>query len=294
LATNRYGKKKVRFLRVVRDTPTHEAHELNVEILLESPELTTAYTQGDNSYVLPTESQKNTIYFLSKKYHVDPVEKWVIEVADDFLRRNSHLNAINLAVDKQPWERVQLGKDRFHNHVFTLGAGIRFARYRKERDGACSLFSGFRDLTIMKTAQSGFTGYIKDEFTTLRETTDRIMSTQIYCEWEYRKDVNLMSIEYNSMFESIRNLTISIFAGEPKEGVYSASVQHTIYMMATTILETHPQLERITYKLPNIHYYMVNFNDFKTDLVNNNEVFHTYDGAHGQIEATFERKKSKL
>jgi len=294
LSTNRYGKKQVRFLRLNRNTPFHEVHEYNAEILLESPIFTTAFTEGDNTWIVPTESQKNRLYVLSKKYPVDPLEKWVLSVAEDFLHRHPHITAVNLAVDKLPWNRAVNTERQEYHHVFTLGSGIRFSRVRMEREGLITLTSGFRDLKLMKTAQSGFDGYIKDEFTSLKETRDRILCTQLYCEWEYGKDSLSSNIDYNYYFTSIRNLIISLFGGDPKEGIYSASVQHTVYMMGSNVLENFPYLERITFKLPNNHYYLVNFNDFKTDLTNNNEVFHTSDGPHGQIEATFERKKSKL
>ena len=85
------------------------------------------------------------------------------------------------------------------------------------------------------------------------------------------------------------------FSGNPVTGVYSPSVQKTIYDISKEVLKAHPELEKISFRLPNIHYYLVNFSDFKTDQKNNNEVFYTFDGAHGQIEATIQRpQKAKL
>lgn len=73
---NRYGKQNVRMLRVVRDTPTHEVYALNCAMLLEGKAFDKNYTEGDHSSLLPTETQKNTLYALAKKYPIEPIERW--------------------------------------------------------------------------------------------------------------------------------------------------------------------------------------------------------------------------
>jgi len=291
---NRYGKKNVRMLRVVRDTPRHSVHEYTAQILLESPILSTSYEKGDNTWVVPTETQKNTLYVMAKKYPVEPVERWTVLVAKDMLARHTHIESVFLHIDRHPWERVKVNGIE-HNHAFTKSSvGVRFTTMKLKRSGELSLSSGFKDLTVMKTTQSGFSGYIKDEYTTLKETTDRVMATNIYCEWEFHHDCSIEKTDFTSIYDNIEQLTIDKFSGDPKTGTFSASVQHTVYEIGTSLLKYHPTIEKITFKLPNIHYYLVNFGDFKTDIENNNEVFFTFDGAHGQIESTIERKKAKL
>ena len=80
LGWNRYGKGNVRMLRVVKDSPRHEVHEFTGQIYLEGP-FDAAYQRADNAAILPTETQKQTLYALLKKYPVDPMEKWSILVA---------------------------------------------------------------------------------------------------------------------------------------------------------------------------------------------------------------------
>lgn len=143
----------------------------------------------------------------------------------------------------------------------------------------------------MKTTQSGFEGYVVDEYTTLKPTRDRVMCTRVYCEWSFNSD-HLSSIDYNEVYDSIQRITIETFSGPADTGVYSASVQQTIYDISQKILTRYHFIDTITFKLPNIHFYLVDFTSFKTELQNKGEVFYTFDGAHGQIEATFGRPKA--
>lgn len=186
----------------------------------------------------------------------------------------------------------------------------------------------------MKTTQSGFEGFIVDEYTTLKPTKDRVMSTKIFCEYHFNHIEDFDKIDFSKIYDAVQQVcillssfslfilttffddndvlifqcTLEHFSGDPVTGVYSPSVQKTIYDTSKEVLKVcvgslefsnffqrYPFLEKITFKLPNIHYYAVNFDDFKTDLKNNGEVFLTFDGAHGQIEATIQRPtKAKL
>ncbi len=103
-----------------------------------------------------------------------------------------------------------------------------------------------------------------------------------------------MDIEHTpfaAVADAVRAMTLERFAGPPEKGVYSASVQQTIHQIGTAVLERYPLIASISFSLPNIHFYAVDFGDYKgSNLVNDREVFFTFDGAHGQIEATIQRK----
>jgi len=285
---NRYGKGNVRFLRVVRDTAKHIVQEVGVVILLEGP-FESAFLEGSNKSILPTETQKNTIYALAKKYSVEPIEEWCVLVAQDIMRRHSHITAVNLETVEYPWERIRVDGQE-HNHAFQRSkTGARTCNARIPRNGKTEIVSGFKDLQVLKTTQSGFTGYIKDEYTTLKETTDRVFCTNVKCSWSWSTNHH---INYTFIYEEIKKICLNVFAGNPTTGNYSPSVQQTMYVMGQQVLERFPEVEKISFVLPNNHYYVVNFADFKTDMTNNNEVMMTFDGPHGQIEATIERKGS--
>jgi len=292
LGWNRYGKGNVRFMRVVRDTPRHEVHEFTGQMMIEGP-FDKAYTASDNSNILPTETQKNTFYALSKKYPIDPMDKWAVVAAKDVLGRHAHIQSVFIHMDRQPWDRVKVG-GKEHNHVFVKGSsGIRFTTMTLPRNGKPSITSGFKELQIMKTTQSGFEGYIVDEYTTLQPSNDRVMCTKVHCEWTFVDGLDLEKTDFNAIYNNVHQTTIEFFAGDAQKGVYSASVQATIYDIASALLDRYTTIEKITFKLPNVHYYLVNFKEYKTTMTNNKEVFYTFDGAHGQIEATFQRTGKK-
>jgi len=260
--------------------------------MLEGP-FERAFTASENSSLVPTETQKNTLYALSKKYPIDPVERWTVYAAKDILARHQHIESVFIHMDRHPWDRVKVsGKE--HNHAFIKAAsGIRFTTMTLRRDGKPKVSSGFKELQIMKTTQSGFEGFIVDEYTTLQPTNDRVMSTKVFCEWIFVDNADVEKVDFNAIYANVQQTTLDYFAGDPVKGVYSASVQATLYDIGTAILNRYKEIENITFKLPNVHYYVVNFNDFnlKGTLTNNKEVFLTFDGAHGQIEATIERKR---
>jgi len=299
LGFNRYGKADVRILRVLKDSPRHEVHELQAMILLEG-EFTEAWTKGDNTQIVATETQKNTLYVLAKKYSVDPIEEWTINVAKDFMSRYSHISAVNMEVEEQSWDRIVVDGQQ-HNHAFRKGSGgTRICTMRLSKSGELSMSSGFKDLQVMKTTQSGFEGYIKDEYTTLKDTHDRILSTKIKCTWKYvnsGKGFHGLSknaqFGYSQIYEEMQRICVSIFAGDPRVGTYSPSVQQTIYDIGMAGLKKFSDIDSVSFILPNIHYYFVDFNQFKTNLKNNLEVFYTFDGAHGFIEGTVDRNPPK-
>lgn len=296
-----------------KDSPRHDVHvsgklfeislvshcvltitqEFTGQIMLHG-DFSSAFTDGSNAKVLPTESQKNTLYALSKKYPVDPLERWVVLAARDIMARHQQIDKIDLEMVRAPWHRVEVaGKP--HNHTFVKGAdGHYFVRALGiTRTGKVEIVSGFKGLRIMKTTQSGFEGFIVDKYTTLKPTNDRIMCTDIFCEYRFVDGVDLDKTPFTDIHNTIKKVTVETFAGPADKGVYSASVQQTIHQIGKVVLDRFPVIRSIKFALPNIHFYPVEFGDFQDpSLVNNKEVFLTFEGAHGQIEAEIVRPGS--
>jgi len=250
--------------------------------------------------IIATETQKNTLYVLAKKFNVDPIEEWAVNVSKEMMSRFSHISAVHMEIDEFLWERIKV-EGVEHNHSFKKASnGIRFCSSKVTKGGNITITSGFKELQIMKTTQSGFEGFIRDEFTTLGETKDRVLATKVQCQWSFlnsSKD-NLISVKslhrsapygYTQIFQAVQNITLEVFSGDPNKGTYSPSVQQTVYDIGASVLKKFPEIEKISFVLPNIHYYLVDFGQFKTNLTNNKEVFFTFDGASGHIEGTIER-----
>jgi len=215
--------------------------ELKAQILLEG-EFTEAFTKGSNAQIVPTETQKNTLYFLAKKFPVDPIEDWCQLVAKFFMSRYKHISAVNMDVDVLSWSRILInGKE--HNHAFQKSlSGTRTCSMRLTREGSLFLQSGFKDVQVLKSTQSGFEGFIKDEFTTLPEVNDRVLATKIACYWNYNT-VAFKNIPFTAIFDNVKTLVLETFAGNPETGVYSPSVQQTIYDIGVTALNRYGPLD---------------------------------------------------
>lgn len=131
---------------------------------------------------------------------------------------------------------------------------------------------------MLKTTESGFEGFAKDELTTLAETKDRILATQLDGSWLYQS----RPASYAESNGKIVRAMMDVFAR-----TYSPSVQATLYEMARAALAAVPEIEQISLKLPNKHYIQANLAAF--GLENRNELFIPTDEPYGRIEGTVTR-----
>jgi urate oxidase len=130
----------------------------------------------------------------------------------------------------------------------------------------------------MKTAKSGFEGYIQDSLTTLPQTADRLFGTAVRANWDY----SAADLPFVSLRTRIREIMLTVFVGHA-----SKSVQHTLYAMGEAVLENVAEVESIELTMPNIHCLPVDLSRFGQD--NPNEIFVPTDEPHGYIEARIRR-----
>jgi urate oxidase len=277
LSENHYGKSRVRLVKVERHGGRHDLTDLNVNIQL-SGEFAAAYEEGDNSHVLPTDTMKNTVYALARREPVGEIEEFGQRLADHFLSRNPPVTSVRIEIAQSNWKRIQVG-GKAHDHSFLhCGDERRTAVIERNRTGVI-VRSGLRDLVVMKTTKSAFAGFIHDEFTTLKETRDRIFGTAIAADWTYRGQ----EISYGANWQAVRETMLEVFAGHDSLGV-----QHTLYAMGETILDRVDAIAEIHLAMPNRHCLLVDLSAFGMD--NPNEVFVPIDEPHGLIEATLRRE----
>lgn len=282
MTSNRYGKSRVRLVKVTRQDGFHELYEWMVEILLEG-DFETAHTLGDNSKILPTDTMKNTVYSLARASKATSIEVFAQELAAFLMGRNPQVSAANVVVESTMWKRLSID-GQAHPDSFMRGSNERqFARLRQDRKGT-KLQSGLVDLVIMKTAKSGFENYIKDELTTLKETADRLFCTALTADWTYSDAIAVGGgVDFNGLREEIREAMLTSFAGHD-----SLSVQHTLYAMGETALNKVKAITEIHLLMPNKHCIPVDLSRFGQE--NPNEIFVPTDEPHGTIEATLRRK----
>ncbi|HEY2124136.1 MAG TPA: urate oxidase [Chthoniobacterales bacterium] len=276
LTGHRYGKARVRVLKILRDGETHRIKEIEVTALLEG-DFASSYTSGDNREVVPTDTIKNTVNVLAKEHLSDEIERFATVLGAHFLRRYPQVERAHIDVAERDWQRLAIG-GRPHSHSFRAGAEAKmFTRVISGREGQ-SVHSGIRELLILKTTGSGFEGYPKDEFTTLRETSDRILASSFSATWVFEKQPP----NYRAANDAILAAMLKVFAE-----TYSPSAQTTLFQMGEAALAACAEVSRLDLAMPNKHCLLIDLAPF--GLENNNEVFVPTDEPHGQIEATVTR-----
>jgi urate oxidase len=277
LVQNSYGKSLVRLLKVSRDSDVHEIQNLTINIALDG-DFDAIHTAGDNSACLATDTMKNTVYALAGETRENEnIESFGRRLAAYFLKENAQVSRVRLEIYEHGWKRMKFDEGH-HEHSFIRGSDEkRVARLDTTRGGE-TIESGIEDLVVLKTTRSGFAGFIKDKYTTLPETTDRILSTSVKAVWRYANADDAT----DSAWRSIRTKILKTFAGHD-----SLSVQHTLYAMGQALLDDFPAVEEIAFSLPNIHCLPVDMTKFGQQ--NDNRIFIPTDEPHGLIEARLSR-----
>jgi len=276
LGRNNYGKSRVRLLRLTQHNGRHEIKELTLAISLEG-DFEAVHTKGDNSKVLPTDTMKNTVYALARKYTVKTVEEFSHLLTDHFLSHNSNVTRVTVNATEDLWTRIPLaGKP--HPSAFTRSGEEKRTAMLDGSGAGVSIRAGIVNLVALKTTNSAFEGFLRDSYTTLKEARDRILATSIRADWLYDGE----TIDFESAWEGIRKTLLETFAIHESE-----SLQHTLYAMGEAVIESFGQVREIHLSLPNKHYNLVNLSPFGMD--NAAEVFLPTDEPHGLIEGTVQR-----
>lgn len=276
LGKNQYGKAEVRVVRVTRDTPRHEIEDLNVTSQL-TGDFARAHTDGDNSNVVATDTQKNTVFAFAKDGIGSP-EEFLLRLGAHFTSEFDWVTGGRWEAQQYSWERI-VADGRGHDHSFVRGGTeTRTAVVTIDGDDT-AVIAGLEDLVVLKSTESGFVGYPKDRYTTLAETTDRILATSVTARWLY----NRTDIDFTAVFADVRRILLEAFSAN-----YSHALQNTLHDMAAAVLDAHPEIDEIRFSTPNKHHFVVDLSPF--GLENPNEVFYAADRPYGLIEASFLRE----
>jgi urate oxidase len=279
LAENRYGKSRVRLVKVKRLADRHDFRDWTLEILL-AGDFASCFLDGDNSKILPTDTMKNTVYSLARASSADCMEEFGKELIAFLLERNPQVSEGQITLSEKSWEHLTTG-GKPHPTTFVQSSGERqTAEIVAARHGVPSVWAGLEDLAILKTADSEFVGFIKDSLTTLPEATDRLFGTAVRARWKYTQP----AVPFVSLRSKVRDILLRVFAGH-----ISKSVQHTLYAMGESVLKNVPEIEAIELSMPNKHCLLVDLTRFGQD--NPNEIFVPVDEPHGSIEACIRRQR---
>lgn len=277
LAGNQYGKAENRVVRIYRDTDRHEIRDVTVSTALRG-DFSDAHLRGDQSRVLPTDTQKNTCYAYAKEKGLRDIESYALTLGRHFVDDVDPVTGARIEVAEYGWDRV-LVDGREHDHTWVRrGSEVRTTVVTVD-GGRAWVVSGLKDLVLLKSTGSEFAGFLTDHYTTLAETHDRIMSTSLVARWRYS---GTDGIDYDTTWADARRIMVERFAS-----VHSLALQQTLWEMGGAVLAAHPEIAEIKLSAPNRHHFAYDLSPF--GLENPGEVFHAADRPYGLIQCAVTR-----
>ena len=280
LGQNQYGKAETRVVRIYRDTDRHEIRDLCVSTALHG-DFAAAHITGDQSSVLPTDSQKNTCFAYAKERGVGEIEDYALALAGHFVDDIAPVSRAHVAVDEYQWERIAVGGVP-HPHAFVrAGHEVRTVAVTIDAERPVNeswVISGVRDLILLKSTGSQFTGFLRDRYTTLAEATDRILATSLTARWRYATS----DVPWGEAFVQVRQVLLEQFAS-----VYSHALQQTLFAMGSAVLAARDDIAEIRLSAPNRHHFLADLAPFGLD--NPGEVFYAADRPYGLIQCAVQR-----
>ena len=282
LGANRYGKSRIRLVTVRRDPKRHHLRDLTVAVALEG-DFDDVHTRGDNAGVIATDTMKNTVYAFARDRLVGSPEAFGLELARHFAGYDACSRAF-IDIEEHRWLRIPEDAGEAPDAFVRAGDLTRLAHVAVDKAGGVEVEAGVGELTVMKTTKSAFKGFDRDRFTTLPEVEDRLMATKLRATWGYRPELAAAaSFEFDAAWDRARLALRQSLADH-----FSPSVQASIWIMSTAIMDAEPSIDWVRMVLPNLHHWQVDLAPFGLD--NPGEVFVSTTEPHGLIDATVHRR----
>ena len=273
-----YGKSRVRLTKVTRHADRHDLVEVSVDVVLEG-DFEASYLAGDNRLVVPTDTMKNAVYAIAARHPIDAIESFALALVEHFLTRHAQVSAATVSIQQVPWRRIEGRDAEKHPHAFiAAGTARRTCRVRGDR-GPLAVEAGVSGLTVVKTTDSAFRGFVRDEFTTLPDSDDRIFGTAVEANWRYRAGARP---DWNAAWSAACRTMVDVFAAHR-----SLAVQQTLHDMGQAALAACGDVEEISLEMPNQHRIPVDLAPF--GLPDTNSIFVTTSEPYGLIRATLRR-----
>jgi urate oxidase len=277
LGGNRYGKSGIRLVKVARRGDRDELTDLTVDVRLEG-DFEAAHVAGDNTAVLPTDTMRGTVYAFAADQPTVELEPFGLRLAGHFVETVPAARLARVWLSEQPWARLEVD-GAAHPHAFAGAGGGRRTAVVTCAGADAWVVAGVAGLTVLKTSGSAFEGFLTDRYTTLKETGDRILATEVSASWRYGS----LEVDWAAAATRARRALLEAFATHD-----SRSVQHTLYAMGEAVLAASPEVAEVRLTLPNKHHVPVDLSPY--GLANRNEVFVATDRPYGVIEGTVLRE----
>ena len=256
---------------------------VQVETRLES-DMEAAYLDGDNTGMTATDTQKNSVYYVVKHDKPETAMGLALGVAKLMLDRYARVSGVRVRVIERPWVRAD-----GHRHGFVLqeGDGDREAVVVKRRSSV-SASAGVIGMTVLKSTQSGYEGFLRDDLTLLPDTRERVLASSVTARFDIANPTYLD--RYDAIVTGAIAAMKERFFGDEVKGVYSPSVQFTLHKMASAVLDRVPETSAVTMSMPNIHF--LPMHNERIGISFDDDVYVATSEPHGTIEASVVRRRN--
>ena len=240
-------------MKVFRQPDKHYVKQFLVETNLFGP-VDECFLEGDNSGIVATDTQKNTVFCMLKKltFERNAAEQFAMLISRHFVTTYpKFIHSCKVIIHEETWERVDTGLSEMntrrvgHQHGFMkVGPHQYYAEAMARRDFGSGkvkvqyLHGGVRSLTVLKTTKSGFANFVRDQYTALPECDERLLATSIDATWKYDRATIETTQDYDAMKNHIKRLMIDGFAGPADTGKFSASLQETVSRLPYFLIDT--------------------------------------------------------
>jgi len=289
LGQNQYGKSEVRVVKITRDGATHHIKDLNVSVAL-SGDLDDVHYSGSNTNVLTTDATKNTVFAFAKEHGIESAEQFGIHLARHFVDDTAPITRARIRIEEYAWDRIApsevgsrfVGAEEVQHSFVRNGQETRTAQVTYDGEGV-EVLSGLKDLTVLNSTNSEFWGYLKDEYTTLKEDYDRILATDVSAWWRHGwNGGGTRRPDWDRTYAQAKKHMLQAFAE-----TYSYSLQQTLYQMGARVLGHRPEIDEIRFSMPNKHHFQVDLEPFgMSNKAADGAVYYAADRPYGLIEAT--------
>jgi urate oxidase / 2-oxo-4-hydroxy-4-carboxy-5-ureidoimidazoline decarboxylase len=231
---------------------------VEVEVEVFGDNFLAAYTHGDNSNVVATDSMKNFILKEAVSFEGSTLESFLYFLGSRFLGTYPQMQTLRLSGVEQPFDTMPVpsegGGFEPSNVLFSRSHNSRaVAVLDMERDASGEIRllasrSGIVGLQLIKVTGSSFASFVRDEYTTLPERKDRPLFIYLDVHWKY-SDPALSVADDTQRYipaEQVRDFVGSVF-----HRFVSMSIQHLVYEMGTNLLERYPQMSEISFDAQN-------------------------------------------
>lgn len=238
-------------------TNTLLALEVDVEVFGDN--FLPAYTTGDNSNVVATDSMKNFVLRQALAFTGSTLEELLAFLGECFLATYAQMQSLRLTARELPFVPTPLSDtaaasaqesavlfSRSHNDFSQ--ASMTFARNEQQQAVITSHRCSRINLELFKVTGSAFTRFVQDEYTTLPERQDRPLFIHLDVSWTYANSAALTSSDHALYVpaEQVRDLIQQVF-----NEFVSESIQHLVYEFGCRLLDRFPQLASVTFDAQN-------------------------------------------